>query len=90
MEELSRKDVLCNEAIRNEAVDFSLIPLLPLDGRRIATAMLPRNLAIWFSKLEPYGLIILVGLLVSDILWKILLPIINGTESQIYQLFQFL
>ncbi|MFT5426760.1 MAG: Zn-dependent protease [Gammaproteobacteria bacterium] len=67
---------------------LNLFPLLPLDGGRIATAMLPRNLAISFSKLEPYGLIILVGLLVSGILWKILLPIISGTESLIYQLIQ--
>lgn len=65
---------------------LNLFPLLPLDGGRIATAMLPRNLAIPFSRLEPYGLIILVLLLVSGILWKVLLPIISGTETLIYNL----
>ena len=67
---------------------LNLFPLLPLDGGRIATAMLPRNLAIPFSRLEPYGLIILVLLLVSGILWKILLPIIGGIENLIYHLIQ--
>ncbi len=67
---------------------LNLFPILPLDGGRILTAMLPRNLAISFSRLEPYGLIILVVLLLSGILWKILLPLIGGTQSLIYQLIQ--
>jgi len=67
---------------------LNLFPILPLDGGRILTAMLPRNLAITFSRLEPYGLIILVVLLLSGILWKILLPLIGGTQSLIYQLIQ--
>ena len=67
---------------------LKLFPVLPLDGGRILTAMLPRNLAVSFSRLEPYGLIILVALLLSGILWKILLPLIGGTQSLIYQLIQ--
>ena len=65
---------------------LNLFPLLPLDGGRILTAMLPPNLANSFSRLEPYGLIILVVLLVSGILWKILLPVMGSIESLIYQL----
>jgi Zn-dependent protease len=67
---------------------LNLFPLLPLDGGRVMTAMLPPNLAIPFSRLEPYGLIILVLLLFSGILWKILLPIIRGMETLIYHLIQ--
>jgi Zn-dependent protease len=67
---------------------LNLFPLLPLDGGRILTAMLPHNLAISFSRLEPYGLIILVVLLVSGVLWKILLPVMGGIESLIYHLIQ--
>ncbi len=69
---------------------LNLFPLLPLDGGRVLTAMLPQNLAISFSRLEPYGLIILVALLLSGILWKILLPVLSATESLIYQLIQTL
>lgn len=67
---------------------LNLFPILPLDGGRVLTAMLPRNLAISFSRMEPYGLIILVVLLLSGVLWKILLPVISGTQSLIYQLIQ--
>lgn len=67
---------------------LNLFPILPLDGGRILTAMLPRNLAISFSRMEPYGLIILVVLLLSGVLWKILLPAISGIQSLIYQLIQ--
>lgn len=67
---------------------LNLFPILPLDGGRVLTAMLPRNLAISFSRLEPYGLIILVVLLLSGVLWKILLPAISGIQSLIYQLIQ--
>jgi len=67
---------------------LNLFPILPLDGGRILTAMLPRNMAISFSRMEPYGLIILVVLLLSGVLWKILLPAISGIQSLIYQLIQ--
>ncbi len=67
---------------------LNLFPILPLDGGRVLTAMLPPNLAIPFSRLEPYGLIILVLLLVSGILWKILIPVIGGMETLIYHLIQ--
>jgi Zn-dependent protease len=67
---------------------LNLFPILPLDGGRVLTAMLPRNLAISFSRLEPYGLILLLVLLFSGILWKILIPIIGGTLTLISQLTQ--
>ena len=67
---------------------LNLFPILPLDGGRVLTAMLPRNLAMSFSRLEPYGLIILVALLFSGILWKILTPVIGATLNLISQLTQ--
>ena len=41
---------------------FNLIPLPPLDGGRILVGVLPEPLANPLMRLEPYGLIILIGL----------------------------
>jgi Zn-dependent protease len=43
---------------------FNLFPLPPLDGGRIAVGLLPNVLANPFSRLEPYGMVILIGLLI--------------------------
>jgi Zn-dependent protease len=43
---------------------FNLFPLPPLDGGRIAVGLLPNVLASPFSRLEPYGMVILIGLLI--------------------------
>ena len=50
---------------------FNLFPLPPLDGGRIAVGLLPDVLAKQLARLEPYGMIILIGLL-------ILLPLLGS------------
>src|ERR1700704_3408810 len=42
---------------------FNMFPLPPLDGGRIAVGRLPGALASPLARLEPYGMIILIGLL---------------------------
>lgn len=42
---------------------FNLLPLPPLDGGRIAVGLLPDALAVPLARLEPYGMIILIGML---------------------------
>jgi Zn-dependent protease len=42
---------------------FNMFPLPPLDGGRIAVGLLPRALAFPLARLEPYGMMILIGLL---------------------------
>jgi len=56
---------------------LNLIPLPPLDGGRIAVSLLPVRQAIQFSKLEPYGLFILIALLFTGVLSIILWPLIS-------------
>jgi Zn-dependent protease len=43
---------------------FNLFPLLPLDGGRIVVGLLPVSIARPFSRLEPFGLLIFIGLLI--------------------------
>jgi Zn-dependent protease len=43
---------------------FNLIPVPPLDGGRIVTAILPAQLAYKFAKIERYGPYVFIGLLV--------------------------
>ena len=45
---------------------FNLIPIPPLDGGRILTSLLPEKPALAIARLEPYGMFILVGLIVFD------------------------
>ena len=42
---------------------FNMFPLPPLDGGRIAVGVLPGALASPLARLEPYGMLILIGLL---------------------------
>ena len=43
---------------------FNMMPIPPLDGGRVAVGLLPRVLAYPLSRLEPYGMLILLGLLI--------------------------
>jgi Zn-dependent protease len=43
---------------------FNLFPLPPLDGGRILVGILPKALAGAVARLEPFGLVILIGLLI--------------------------
>ena len=45
---------------------FNLIPIPPLDGGRILTSLLPPKPALALMRLEPYGMLVLVALIVFD------------------------
>jgi Zn-dependent protease len=49
---------------------FNLFPILPLDGGRIVTSLLPSRLAYSYSRLEPYGMPILLGLIVLMVVYR--------------------
>lgn len=66
---------------------LNLLPLPPLDGGRVMTALLPLPLARRYAKLEPYGLLIIIGLaLYDDILFRILYWPLAISEGLIYKL----
>ena len=45
---------------------LNLIPLPPLDGGRVAVSLLPHPYSYRFAKIEPYGMFILIGLLLIE------------------------
>lgn len=54
---------------------LNLLPILPLDGGRIVFSLLPHRAAFKYSKTEPYGMWILIILLVLGGLTYIIQPI---------------
>jgi len=57
---------VCHAGVLTNAVmcAFNLIPLPPLDGGRIVTAILPRDLAIKFASIERLGPIVFIVLMI--------------------------
>ena len=43
---------------------FNMLPIPPLDGGRVAVGLLPDLLAVPLSRLEPFGMLILIGVLI--------------------------
>lgn len=66
---------------------LNLMPVPPLDGGRIVTSLLPYRLALPFSRLEPYGLFILVALLATGALGAVIAPLIDVGVGVIAALF---
>ncbi len=60
---------------------FNLIPILPLDGGRILAAFMPPKMAYSFSKIEPYGMYIVIALIflgVFNVIYYLLvMPLTN-------------
>ncbi|HEX6442212.1 MAG TPA: site-2 protease family protein [Stellaceae bacterium] len=67
---------------------FNMLPLPPLDGGRVAVGILPRPLARPIARLEPYGMLILMGLFIlayaglDSILGFNLLGVLIGMPAQ--------
>ena len=57
---------------------LNLVPLPPLDGGRILVSLLPHRLAWRVARIEPYGFLILIALLVSGVLGAMLWPAIGA------------
>ena len=57
---------------------FNLIPIPPLDGSKILRGFLPAKFDQYFYKLEgPAGMVVLIILLYTGVIWKVIGPIIN-------------
>lgn len=60
---------------------FNMIPIPPLDGGRVLIGLLPHRYAYTVAKIEPYGFIIVIALLMTGILGHVVSPVISIVES---------
>ena len=59
---------------------LNLLPILPLDGGRIAVSLLPHSMAMGYARLEPYGFMIVIALLATGVLGWLMRPILHVSE----------
>ncbi len=67
---------------------LNLLPILPLDGGRIAVSLLPMRLARWYARSEPLGFPILLLLIFTNVLGAILTPMVHASIGLIETIFQ--
>ena len=60
---------------------LNLLPILPLDGGRIVASLLPHRLAWQYSKLEPFGIMLLLVLLFTKVLDGVLGPLVRASDG---------
>ena len=54
---------------------FNMIPVPPLDGGRVLVGLLPHRQAVSYSRIEPYGMMIVIVLIISGIAKFFIYPI---------------
>lgn len=67
---------------------LNLLPIPPLDGSRVISSCLPERAAYLYNAIEPYGIWILIILLIAGILTTILFPPAMGVINWIKSLFK--
>ena len=61
---------------------LNLLPILPLDGGRVAVSLLPHRIASAYARLERYGFVLVIILLVTGILGDLMAPLLRlGTYA---------
>jgi Zn-dependent protease len=63
---------------------LNLLPIPPLDGGRIAVGLLPTPAANALARLEPYGFIVILVLLVTGLLGNLMRPLLRVAQFGLY------
>ena len=63
---------------------LNLLPIPPLDGGRIAVGLLPDRAASALARVEPYGFMVILVLLVTGLLSDLMRPLISVAASLLY------
>ena len=66
---------------------LNLIPIPPLDGSRVVSAIIPSRWGYYYDRLEPYGIWILLALIFLGGLRYILYPPVTWAVSGIFSVF---
>lgn len=85
-------DMLAAVAAAGVAVNIALtvlnlIPVLPLDGGRIVFSLLPEGLGLRYARIERYGLVLLICVLLADTQNRLLGPFTLGMTRLVARLF---
>jgi len=67
-------------------IALNLLPIPPLDGSRVLTALLPNPLAYQYNRLESYGLFILIGLMLMGWLMPLIMPIFTFFKTLLFMM----
>ncbi|MDO9011773.1 MAG: site-2 protease family protein [Gallionella sp.] len=63
---------------------LNLLPLPPLDGGRVAVSLLPHRQAYQLSRIEPYGMFILIFMAITPMLGWVLFPLVKLVENFLF------
>lgn len=66
---------------------FNLLPIPPLDGSRVLASVLPPKPAMALSRLEPYGMLVVLGLIMVNSHIPILSMYIGSIQQAFFQIF---
>jgi Zn-dependent protease len=65
---------------------LNLLPIPPLDGSKMLITVLPNEIYRIYTKIEPYGFIILIVLLYTQTLFAIIGPPIVWLQGNLFDL----
>ena len=68
---------------------LNLLPIPPLDGGRVVAGLLPKEAALVYLRIEPFGMWILLALLFTGLLGQVMWPLIITFQSLVTKLFIF-